>query len=410
MSTITVNKRVLKDIAEGTDILKDEFGILIEAEQSNMYNIHFILQGADDTPFEGGLYHGLIRLNPNHPISAPNIHMITPSGRFVPESYPLPVGSRGICTTATAFHPETWTPVTSITTVLKGFVSLMSDLNDVGVGGMKSSPDQIKKFARESINCLINDQIVKKMFPDLHQSLLDGTYKPTKMADLSRKSISVTESIKDKKLPSKSESDNSSEKCESENDNFSEKCESENDNFSEKYESENEIIYVSSSDDDKKPKKNHKKKPIKKLPSTKDNKNRSVKKELTDSDEDTKPKKNNKKKPTKKELSDSDEDTKPRKNNKKKPTKKELMDSDEDTKPKKNNKKKPTKKELSDSDEDTKPKKNNKKKPTKKELSDSDEEFKPKKNNKKKPTKKELSDSDEESKPKKNNKKKSTKK
>ena len=145
MSASNVNRRVMKDIADGRIALEEDFGIYIEPEESNMYNIHFILQGPEDTPFEGGLYHGMIRLNPDHPYSAPNIYMITPSGRFVAEGWPIPNGSRGICTTATAFHPESWTPITSITTVLKGFISLMCDPNDVGVGGMKTTDNEKKE-------------------------------------------------------------------------------------------------------------------------------------------------------------------------------------------------------------------------------------------------------------------------
>lgn len=130
----SVNKRVIKDIQDGIKNLKSEFGIRIAPEESNMYRVHFILPGPEDTPFEGGLYHGMIRLSDNHPHNAPNIHMITPSGRFIPEPCPIPSTSRGICTTATAFHPDTWTPMNNIETVLKGFISLMCDPYEGGIG------------------------------------------------------------------------------------------------------------------------------------------------------------------------------------------------------------------------------------------------------------------------------------
>ena len=185
--SINVHKRVLKDIKDGMVNLKKEFGALIGPEEKSFYRVHFILPGPEDTPFEGGLYHGMIRLNDNHPHSAPNIHMITPNGRFIPEPYPISATSRGICTTATAFHPETWTPMNNIESVIKGFISLMCDPFDGGVGGMSSTADQMKKYAKESINHIKADPIVIALFPDLHNSLVDGTYKPIKMGDLSKK-------------------------------------------------------------------------------------------------------------------------------------------------------------------------------------------------------------------------------
>lgn len=186
--SIEVHKRVIKDIKDGIKNLKDEFGIYIAPEENNFYHVHFILPGPEDTPFEGGLYHGMIRLNDNHPYSAPNIHMITPNGRFVPEQYPIKNGSRGICTTATAFHPESWTPINNIETVMKGFISLMCDPYDGGIGGMKSTTEQMKKMAKESIDHLKLDSVVKNLFPDLYEKIIDGTFKSVKLVELSKTS------------------------------------------------------------------------------------------------------------------------------------------------------------------------------------------------------------------------------
>lgn len=173
-----INKRVLKDIRCGAENLKRDFGILIAPEEGNYYNVHFILCGAKDTPYEGGLYHGMIRLNQNHPISAPNIYIITPNGRFIPESCPIDVKNRGICTTDTAFHPESWSPLKDIERVIIGFYSLMSDKYDGGIGGMDSSDNQKKILARMSHQHLIDDMYVRNLFPDLYKSLINKTYVP----------------------------------------------------------------------------------------------------------------------------------------------------------------------------------------------------------------------------------------
>jgi ubiquitin-protein ligase len=258
----TINKRVIKDIRDGMVNLKDEFGIYIAPEEKDFYKVHFILPGPEDTSFEGGLYHGMIRLNANHPHGAPNIHMITPSGRFVPESYPIPNGSRGICTTSTAFHPETWTPMNNIETVLKGFISLMCDPYDGGIGGMKSTPDQTKKLAKKSLDHIKSDPIVKELFSELHENLVNGTYKPVKLGDLCKnintaktKKTLVTKKPKKSKKIDDSESDSSDKSEESSG--------SDND--------DDDIVAVSDSDDEKiKPNKN----PSKKLKSAKTKKNK----------------------------------------------------------------------------------------------------------------------------------------
>ncbi|AEX61353.1 putative ubiquitin-conjugating enzyme E2 [Megavirus courdo7] len=214
---LTVNKRVLKDIQDGMKNLQKEFGIYIAPEETDFYKVHFILPGPEDTPFEGGLYHGMIRLNNDHPIRPPNIHMITPNGRFSVEKYPIANGSRGICTTATSFHPESWTPMNNIETVLKGFISLMCDPFDNGVGAVNSTPQQIKKLAIESINHLKQDVIVKTIFTDLYEQLIKGTYMPFKLSNMasipeknnSKNNSQVMEkkSIKSKNKISDSDSD-----------------------------------------------------------------------------------------------------------------------------------------------------------------------------------------------------------
>ncbi|AVL94596.1 enzyme E2 [Moumouvirus australiensis] len=199
---LTVNKRVLKDINEGMKNLKEEFGIYIAPEENDYYKVHFIIPGPEDTSFEGGLYHGMIRLNNDHPLRAPNIHMVTPNGRFEVEKCPIPPTSRGICTTATAFHPESWTPVNNIESVLKGFISLMCDPYDGGIGSIQSSPIKIKQLAKESINHLKSDPIVKELFHELYDQITNGEYIPVKLSKL--KPLDIKKPIKSSTVTTKS--------------------------------------------------------------------------------------------------------------------------------------------------------------------------------------------------------------
>lgn len=170
-----VNKRVLKDIKDGKETLAKESGIHI-APENNMYNVHFVIPGPPDTPYFGGIYHGMIRLNQNHPKVAPSIFMMTPSGRFEVEKYPISNSKRGICTTTSHFHPEMWTPVNNIITIINGFVSLMCDPDDQGLGGLRESDEDKKRMAAESVNILLNSNIFKELFPDLYQVIASGKY------------------------------------------------------------------------------------------------------------------------------------------------------------------------------------------------------------------------------------------
>lgn len=286
--TSIVHKRVIKDIEEGKINLKNEFGIYIAPEENDFYKVHFILPGPEDTPFEGGLYHGMIRLNNNHPMGAPNIHMITPNGRFMSEQYPIPNGSRGICTTATSFHPESWTPVSNIETVLKGFISLMCDPYDGGIGGIKSSNEKMKELAKDSINHIKSDIIVKKLFPELYESIINGTYKPIKMAELSNPKKITIQINNEQKINSKTK------KTETENNNDSnildiidnQKTKKSIKKKKYKFKSKNDSCLIMSDSDDDKPK-NKKiiKKEIKNKQQTKRKNNKSYHDSKNDTDE-----------------------------------------------------------------------------------------------------------------------------
>lgn len=177
MDRCVVNKRVLKDIQDAQESLSKEFGIYIQPEEGNYYNVHFVFPGPPDTPYFGGLYHGLLKLNQNHPMGPPNVHMITPSGRFTPESYPC--NGRGICTSFTSYHPDTWSPMITIDTIIKGLISFMCDNKDSGVGSIQGIPDaQRAKLATDSLRVLLTDQMVIELFPELVVSIQTGAYVP----------------------------------------------------------------------------------------------------------------------------------------------------------------------------------------------------------------------------------------
>lgn len=45
--------------------------------QDNLFEWHFTIRGAKDTPFEGGIYHGRIILPADYPFQPPEIALLT---------------------------------------------------------------------------------------------------------------------------------------------------------------------------------------------------------------------------------------------------------------------------------------------------------------------------------------------
>ena len=57
-------------------------GIWAAPSERDILKWEFVLCGSEDTPYEGGLYHGRLVFPPSFPMAPPAIQMVTPSGRF----------------------------------------------------------------------------------------------------------------------------------------------------------------------------------------------------------------------------------------------------------------------------------------------------------------------------------------
>ena len=62
----------------------EERDVHIRLCDGSLRDIHFSVWGPHATPFEGGLYHGVIQLPQNFPYSAPEVQLLCESGRFYP--------------------------------------------------------------------------------------------------------------------------------------------------------------------------------------------------------------------------------------------------------------------------------------------------------------------------------------
>ncbi|XP_035163167.1 ubiquitin-conjugating enzyme E2 J2 isoform X4 [Callithrix jacchus] len=78
---------------------------------------HYVVRGPEMTPYEGGYYHGKLIFPREFPFKPPSIYMITPNGRFKCNTR--------LCLSITDFHPDTWNPAWSVSTILTGLLSFM---------------------------------------------------------------------------------------------------------------------------------------------------------------------------------------------------------------------------------------------------------------------------------------------
>lgn len=161
-------RRILRDLSTDKPILLEE-GIYLAAETDNLYNIHFVFPGTKGTKQFGGLFHGMLRLNDNHPFGPPSIYLLTDSGRFTTSAYPPKRNDRGICTSMSSYHPESWEPTWTLRSIIIGLIAYMGDPKSSGMG-LIDDPRQ-PEYAKESLTAIKNDSIVQTLFPELIELL-----------------------------------------------------------------------------------------------------------------------------------------------------------------------------------------------------------------------------------------------
>jgi len=123
----------------------------------NLLVWHFLLFGPAESPYAGGCYHGALTFPKDYPFSPPSIRMITPNGRFKPNAK--------ICMNFSDFHPETWNPMWSVSTVLHGLLAFMLD-SSPAVGVIQTSAAQKRELAAASWASCAADDGIRDLFPE----------------------------------------------------------------------------------------------------------------------------------------------------------------------------------------------------------------------------------------------------
>ncbi|GAN10580.1 conserved hypothetical protein [Mucor ambiguus] len=126
--------------------------------ESNILDWHYVITGPPDTPYEGGEYYGRITFPAEYPFKPPSIRMITPSGRFQPDTR--------LCLSMSDFHPSSWNPSWSISTILNGLLSFMVG-DESTTGSIKTSVHEKKMYAARSHLWNVKNQKFREVYPEL---------------------------------------------------------------------------------------------------------------------------------------------------------------------------------------------------------------------------------------------------
>lgn len=100
---------------------------------------------------EIGIFSGLqlvfqVQFHEDHPFKAPSIRTLTPNGR-------MKVGESICIDGLTAWHPESWNPITSFSSVVERFMCAFIDIENVTYGAgfiCPPNPTEIVKYVEKS--------------------------------------------------------------------------------------------------------------------------------------------------------------------------------------------------------------------------------------------------------------------
>lgn len=132
---------------------------------TNILQWHYIVTGPENTPYEGGCYHGKLVFPREFPFKPPAIYMITPNGRFKV--------NQKLCLSISDYHPDTWNPAWSVSTILTGLLSFMVETTPTS-GSMESNEATKRRLALESKEFNIQDKLFCELFPDQYQEIVDS--------------------------------------------------------------------------------------------------------------------------------------------------------------------------------------------------------------------------------------------
>ncbi|KAK8736122.1 hypothetical protein OTU49_004833 [Cherax quadricarinatus] len=136
--------------------------VMAEPLPSNILEWHYVVEGPEQSLYEGGYYHGKLVFPMEYPFRPPSIYMITPSGRFKTNTR--------LCLSISDFHPDTWNPAWSVATILTGLLSFMLEKSPT-FGSIETSDYEKRQLAQQSLSFNMKDKVFTELFPDITEEI-----------------------------------------------------------------------------------------------------------------------------------------------------------------------------------------------------------------------------------------------
>lgn len=139
--------------------------MLCAVNPDNMLEWEYVLLGAPDSVYSGGVYHGLLRFSREYPFKPPSIIMTTPSGRFET--------NKRLCLSISDYHPETWNPLWSVSTILLGVSSFFYE-DEITLGACQGvTDDEKRRLAASSLEYNLDGKTGPKHFKQNFKDFID---------------------------------------------------------------------------------------------------------------------------------------------------------------------------------------------------------------------------------------------
>ncbi|XP_022189614.1 ubiquitin-conjugating enzyme E2 J2 [Nilaparvata lugens] len=136
--------------------------VVAEPVPSNILEWHYVVKGPENTPYEGGMYLGKLVFPREFPFKPPSIYMVTPNGRFKTNTR--------LCLSISDFHPDTWNPAWSVSTILTGLLSFMIEKSPT-LGSIETSEYERRQLAAQSLEYNLKDKYFCELFPELVEAV-----------------------------------------------------------------------------------------------------------------------------------------------------------------------------------------------------------------------------------------------
>ena len=131
-------------------------------QEDNILVWHYVLKGLDGSAYEGGYYYGKLKFPSQYPFKPPSIMICTPNGRFATNTR--------LCLTMSDFHPESWNPLWSVSTILTGLHNFMHE-DSTTVGSIQTSISNKRNYASETMVFNLKNKHFVNLFGDLIQQI-----------------------------------------------------------------------------------------------------------------------------------------------------------------------------------------------------------------------------------------------